>query len=315
MEPGWGPGWRHGAIRVSESNFQLLRVDCAEWKLKMKPKKYLHIVFILLAASVLAGPALAQNASGSLRGQVADPSGAAIPDASVIMTPAAGSPIVIQSDSQGNYEFKNLPPGKYILTVAARGFTLYENDNVVVADQPLRLNVKLEIEVETQKVQVSDMAPTIDVNPNSNAGAIVISGKELEALPDDPDELQSDLAALAGPSAGPNGGQMYIDGFTAGQLPPKSSIREIRINQNPFSSEYDKLGYGRIEVFTKPGTDKFHGQGFVMGNDSVFNSHNPFAGAEPGYYTTIYDGSIGGPLGKSASFFFNGQRRNINDVT
>ena len=50
----------------------------------------------------------------------------------------------------------------------------------------------MEIEVETQKVQVSDTAPTIDVNPNSNAGAIVISGKELEALPDDPDELQSD---------------------------------------------------------------------------------------------------------------------------
>ena len=112
----------------------------------------------------------------------------------------------------------------------------------------------------------------------NNAGAIVISGKELEALPDDPDELQSDLEALAGPSAGPNGGQMYIDGFTAGQLPPKSSIREIRINQNPFSSEYDKLGYGRIEIFTKPGTDKYHGQFFILGNDSAFNSHNPFAG-------------------------------------
>ena len=108
----------------------------------------------------------------------------------------------------------------------------------------------------------------------------MISGKELEALPDDPDELQSDLEALAGPSAGPNGGQMYIDGFTAGQLPPKSSIREIRINQNPFSAEYDQLGYGRIEIFTKPGTDKLHGQLFADGNDSSFNSPNPFAGPE-----------------------------------
>ena len=154
------------------------------------------------------------------------------------------------------------------------------------------------IEVETQKVQVSDTAPTVDVNPSSNAGAIVISGKELEALPDDPDELQSDLQALAGPSAGPNGGQMYIDGFTAGQLPPKSSIREIRINQNPFSSEYDKLGYGRIEIFTKPGTDKYHGQFFALGNDSAFNSANPFAGSEPPYYSTQYSGNIGGPSGR-----------------
>ena len=179
------------------------------------------------------------------------------------MTPPAGSPLTTQTNSQGMYEFKGLPPGKYTLNVIAQGFTVYENDNVTIADQPLRLNVQLAIAVEEQKIQVSDTAPTVDVNPANNAGAIVLSGKELEALPDDPDELQSDLEALAGPSAGPNGGQMYIDGFTAGQLPPKSSIREIRINQNPFSSEYDKLGYGRIEIFTKPGTDKYHGQLYV----------------------------------------------------
>src|SRR5246127_1462307 len=104
------------------------------------------------------------------------------------------------------YEFKSLPAGKYTLAVAATGFTLFENDNVVIADQPLRLNVAMTIEVETQKVQVSENAPTIDVNPNNNAGAITISGKELEALPDDPDGLLSDLQALAGPSAGPDGG-------------------------------------------------------------------------------------------------------------
>ena len=213
------------------------------------------------------------------------------------------------------YEFKTLPAGKYSLTVAAQGFTLYENDNVVIADQPLRLNVAMAIEVETQKIQVSDTAPTVDVNPANNAGAIVISGKELEALPDDPDELLSDLQALAGPSAGPNGGQMYIDGFTAGQLPPKSSIREIRINQNPFSSEYDKLGYGRIEIFTKPGTDKYHGQVFIIGNDSAFNTNTPFGGPEPGYDTVQYNGNIGGPLGKKASFFFNVEHRNINELT
>ena len=159
---------------------------------------------------------------------------------------------------------RTLPAGKYTLTVSAAGFTLYENDNVVIADQPLRLNVAMAIDVEKEKVQVSDTAPTIDVNPSNNAGAIVISGKELEALPDDPDELQSDLQALAGPSAGPNGGQMYIDGFTGGQLPPKSSIREIRINQNPFSSEYDKLGYGRIEIFTKPGPTSFTANSWLM---------------------------------------------------
>ncbi len=280
----------------------------------MKVENYVRffIIICLLFSSAFLN---AQAPTGVLRGQVTDPSGAAITDANVVMTPATGSPIAVTTNGQGAYEFKSLAPGKYTLTVVAQGFALYENESVVVADQPLRLNVALAIEVEAQKVQVSETAPTIDVNPASNAGAIVISGKELEALPDDPDELQADLEALAGPSAGPNGGQMYIDGFTGGQLPPKSSIREIRINQNPFSSEYDKLGYGRIEIFTKPGTDKYHGQFSVNGNDSAFNSHNPFAGAEPGYDSTQYTGNLGGPLGKTASFFFTVERRNINEIS
>ncbi len=282
----------------------------------MKFQKCLCFTLILFSLIAWAAFLSAQDANGALRGQVTDPSGAAIPGASVVMTPANGSPIVIQSNAQGMFEFKNLAPGKYTLTVAASGFTLYENASVLVADQPLRLNVTMAIEVETQKVQVSDTAPTIDVNPNSNAGAITISGKELEALPDDPDELESDLQALAGPSAGPNGGQMYIDGFTAGQLPPKASIREIRINQNPFSSEYDKLGYGRIEIFTKPGTDKFHGQVFADGNNSPWNAPNPFIGSDiPPYYSTQFNGNIGGPIGRNASFFFNIDRRNINELS
>ena len=286
----------------------------------MKLRKYWYFIFVfsfLQLAMVLSSSAVAQTATGALRGQISDPSGAAIAKASVVLTPAAAAstPIKTQANGQGQYEFKGLAPGQYTLNVIAEGFAVYENDNVVIANQPLMLNVPMAIEVEQQKIQVSDTAPTIDVNPSNNAGAITISGKELEALPDDPDELLTDLQALAGPSAGPNGGQLYIDGFTAGQLPPKESIREIRINQNPFSAEYDKLGYGRIEVFTKPGTDKFHGQFLIDGNDSAFNSPNPFGGIDqPGYESTILSGNVGGPINKKASFFFDFQHRNINDL-
>ena len=285
----------------------------------MKVRQYLYFIIIFSLLQLCATVAPAQTASGTLHGQVSDPSGAAIPNASVVLTPAAAgsAPIKAQADGQGQYEFKGLTPGQYTLNAFSQGFSVYENDNVVIpAHQSLVLNVPMTIEVEQQKIQVEDTAPTVDVNPSNNAGAITITGKELEALPDDPDELLTDLQALAGPSAGPNGGQLYIDGFTAGQLPPKESIREIRINQNPFSAEYDKLGYGRIEVFTKPGTDKFHGQLQVNGNDSAFNSPNPFGGAnQPGYYSTQFSGSIGGPINKKSSFFFDFQRRNINDLS
>src|ERR1700760_1424683 len=108
--------------------------------LLMKFELYVRFLVIALVCLQSAGVLWAQSDSGRLSGQIADPSGAAISGASVIMTPATGSPIVVQSNGQGIYEFKSLPAGKYILTVSAPGFTLYENDNVVIADQPLRLN-------------------------------------------------------------------------------------------------------------------------------------------------------------------------------
>ncbi len=211
-------------------------------------------ILILLTFAASPRTVNAQTGAGALHGQVLDPSGGAVVGASVVLTTPSGDTLVATTDQQGVFDRKGLAPGKYSVQVIAKGFAIYKNDDVeITADKVQQLRVALEIEQQQEKVVVSDEAPTVDVNPANNAGAIIISGKELEALPDDPDELQSDLTALAGPSAGPNGGQFYIDGFTAGQLPPKSAIREIRINQNPFSAQYDKVGYGRIEIFYQAG--------------------------------------------------------------
>lgn len=268
----------------------------------------------------------AQTSSGRIHGQVTDPSGAAVVSATVEVVTPDDRTVTTKTNNQGVYEFKALPPGTYSVTVNATGFQTAAMGVTLAAGQSQKVDVPLTIAVEEQKVEVTTDTTKVDVNPSDNASSIVLKGKDLEALSDDPDELQADLEALAGPSAGPNGGQMYIDGFTAGQLPPKSAIREIRINQNPFSAEYDKLGYGRIEIFTKPGSDKFHGQFMVNGNSSAFNSPNPlvnfqstFADSEqprvgiPPYDSTIYNGNLGGPLNKNASFFLDAQRRNIND--
>jgi hypothetical protein len=284
---------------------------------------YRGIVFVgmLLLAAAAGNAGQAPTATGSLRGQVTDPSGAAVVSATVLVTTPSGAATTATTNRDGVFEVTGLAPGKYGVKVIAPGFTTYENPGIDVAAGPAqKLNIAMSIEVQEQKVEVTDTTTKIDVNPENNAGAIVMQGKDLEALSDDPDELQSELQALAGPSAGPNGGQIYIDGFTAGQLPPKASIREIRINQNPFSAEYDKLGYGRIEILTKPGTDQFHGQFFLTGNTAGFNSRNPFEdlpeGTEPpGYHTTQFSANVGGPLSKKASFFFNIERRDIIDLS
>ncbi len=255
-----------------------------------------------------------QSSSPTLSGQVLDPSGAAVPAITVSVTGPGGTTLVAQTDGQGRYAFHNLPPGAYTLEIHVKGFADFVKTGIVIAPgQPQVVDAHLVVALEKQEVTVTGETTTVSVSPSENASSLVIKGKDLESLSDDPDELQSELAALAGPSAGPNGGQIYIDGFTGGQLPPKSSIREIRVNQNPFSAQYDTLGYGRIEVLTKPGTDKLHGQVFVNGNSSVFNSRNPFAAQVPGYHSQIFDGNIGGPLSKKASFFFDGQHRDIGD--
>jgi hypothetical protein len=282
----------------------------------------LRAALLALAFCLLfSGLVHAQVTDGTLRGQITDPSGSAVGTATVIVTTPAGGAVTANANRDGVYEVKNLAPGKYSVKIIAPGFTEVDRDAVqITAGQVLKLDAKLNIETQEQKVLVTDQAATaLDVNPASNAGAIVLQGKDLEALSDDPDELQSDLQALAGPSAGPNGGQIYIDGFTAGQLPPKASIREIRINQNPFSAEYDKLGYGRIEILTKPGTDQWHGQLFLTGTTAALNARNPFerlpvGEAPPGYESTQFSGNIGGPLSKKASIFFNYEQRNINNL-
>ena len=282
--------------------------------MKFRPVGFCALAVVLLSATFFLAPlAIAQAGSGTLRGRVTDPTGAVIPHATVIAT-GAGQTGTAVSDAQGAFEIKGLAPGTYAVSAQATGFARAANQNVTVsAGQVQHFDLSLEIEVKQEKVEVQDEATTVGVNPSDNASSIIIKGADIDALSDDPDQLQQDLEALAGPSAGPNGGQIYIDGFTGGELPPKSSIREIRINQDPFSSQYDKLGYGRVEILTKPGTDQLHGQFMVDGNDSAFNSGNPFTPDVPGYHSELFNGSIGDALGKKASIFFNFQGRRIND--
>jgi len=271
-------------------------------------------VAVLGSTTLLPAAAFGQNATGAIHGQVADPSGAVIPGATVVATTTSGQVAgKATSDGVGAYAIRGLAAGTYSVTATANGFAEFETPGIVVAaGQSKTVNAKLQIEVQQQQVQVEAESNTVGTSPESNANAVVIKGSDLNALSDDPDELQNELEALAGPSAGPNGGQIYIDGFTGGQLPPKSSIREIRINQNPFSAEYDRLGYGRIEIFTKPGTGQMHGEIEASGNDSSFNSPNPLLeGAfEPPYDTWGMHGSVSGPISKTMSYFVSAFSRN-----
>jgi Carboxypeptidase regulatory-like domain len=275
------------------------------------------LLTVALCFATAPGPTttFAQRATVLLKGQVLDQFGAAIVGATVIATDANGVAKSTTTNGEGSYSFNDLAPGKYLVSASAKGFAPADGVELELTSGRIQqFDITLKVTIEEQKVTISNESPALSTEPENNAGALIFKGADLSALPDDPDDLAAALQALAGPSAGPNGGQIYIDGFTGGRLPPKSSIREIRINSNPFSAEYDRLGFGRIEIFTKPGTDKFRGQGFFTFNDQALNSRNPFAPDRPPFQLRNYGGNLSGPISKKkASFFIDFEKRDIDD--
>ncbi len=267
----------------------------------MKSIKYfIGLSLITLLSSLIA---FGQQ-TGAIKGQVTDSLGAVIVGATVTVIDKNGIEKTTKTDSNGNYRVNGLSKGRVTVRVNAAKFAVNEATDVDVnlgrtSELPFIMNVedvREEVEVEGDG-QVS-------TDQNNNASALVLKGEDLESLPDDPDDLEQALQAMAGGAAGPNGGQIYIDGFEGGNIPPKESIREIRINQNPFSAEYDRLGFGRIQILTKPGSDKFRGQGFFNFGDSALNTRNPFSENKTDSRRLFYGANISGPVIKNKSSFF-----------
>ena len=279
-------------------------------KLKNLLRQSVGIGVVVVLAAVFV---LAQQARGSLRGLVKDELGAAIVGATVTIIDPSGTAKTAVTNGEGVYTVTGLTPGKYTIIVAAQGFAPSDETEVdVAAGQRQTLDVDLKVTIEEQNVTVAAETP-LSTESTNNANQTLITGKDMDALPDDPEELAAALQALAGPSVGPNGGQIFIDGFTGGRLPPKESIREIRINQNPFAAENDQPS-GRIDILTRPGTDKMRGSMFLNFEDESLNSRNPFSANRTAYQVRQYGGNLGGPIvAKKASFFVDFQRRETDD--
>ena len=268
-------------------------------------KQPLHCITLLLLFSC---PALAQQGTGAIKGSVTDQLGSLVTNARVVLKDERGATISITTNAVGVFEFKNLRPGPYGLRVVVPGFVAYEEKSITVtAHQTTTNDVQLVVELEEQQVTVDDR--TVSTDADNNANAIVLRGRDLEALPNDPGALAAALQALAGPSDPEGGGaQVKVDGFSNGQIPPKDAIREVRINNNPFSAENEYPGFNGIEIFTQPGSDKWHGGANFEFNDESLNSRNPFTTRRAPYQQRSFGFNLSGPLVKkrvSFSTYFN----------
>jgi len=275
----------------------------------------LALPFVLLFFSfALYGPA--QQMTGVLRGVVTDQTGASIPGAVVTAIQADGQKRSATAGDDGSYLLPGLRTGSSTVQVTSPGFVLMAPVTVSITAGNTTLNLQMHVAAERQEITVTDStAPEVSLDPTQSASAQVMRSADLEALADDPDDLLADLQALAGPAAGPDGGQIFIDGFTAGDgtLPSKDAIREIRINQNPFSPEFDTLGTGHIEILTKPGSDHLRGEAFFGYGDGLFNARNPYGTQKAPFNMKDFGGSLSGRISSKGSFFLDFDKRAIDN--
>jgi hypothetical protein len=251
-------------------------------------------LFLLLAnLSVVAfAEDEAQGGNIELHGIVTDEQNAFIVAAPVVLADTQGKQLATSTtDEKGRYKIGGLKPGLYILTVELDGFAKFIQQ--IDLKRTLDFNISLKIFLE-EKVEVQDNSTAATAEPDKNLSATILTPKELEALPDDPDELLETLKQMAGP-----GGEssVYLNGFREnGRIPSKESIQQIKINSNPFSAEFSEQGNMRIEIITKPGSDTYHGSFRFNFNDDFLNARQATVPTKAPYQARNYSGSFTGPI-------------------
>src|SRR5688572_16331343 len=229
-------------------------------------------ILLAVLTVLLAAPLYAQNANlAQLRLVIVDQTGAGIPGATVTVTPqGGGQPLLATSDERGLATIPDVILGVAQLRVEFPGF--------MTAEMPLTLrrgannqNVELKIEGFQEQVVVEDTTATDDRRGNSMSTTLEQS--EIDALPEDPDELQEYLSQLAGGA----GAIFQVNGFRGGRLPTRDEIRQIRIRTNSFSADNHDAGRTQIEIVTRPNVAEWSGNANLQYRNDALNARNAFA--------------------------------------
>ena len=259
----------------------------------------------LFAVAVAAAPARAQapRQTGTLRIVVKDPSGAVIPNATVVVkgSDAATRDTVIPavtSDGQGIATAANLPAGRYSVSAEFPGFEPRTLTDVRVRAGDNRREISLAIAKVAESVAVGRDPATAASDPKSERFSNVLSKDQIEALPDDPDEMEQALKDIAGPGA-----TIRVDGFRGGKLPPKSQIRSIRFSTAMFAAENHSAGHTFVDIATQPGLGPLRGGMDFTFRDGALNARNAFQPRKGPEQTQQYNMNLSGTLLKDRTSF------------
>jgi len=165
-------------------------------------KCFLFVFVAVLASFGSLAQSLPKN-NGAVQGTVKDQTGGVIPGAAVTITDQGGRTTTITTGADGAYAVRNLPVGVYSVLVSYSG--LRQKGSVLLtveAGHTAIGNVAMTVREQKQEINITDAAANqVSTDPASNSSSLVLRQEDLAALPDDPDDLQADLEALAGPAA------------------------------------------------------------------------------------------------------------------
>lgn len=301
----------------------------------------LRYVSAVIALLVLSVPCWSQLDTGVILGTVLDPSGAVVPNASVIVqNQGTGAAWNLTTDSSGNYIASALPVGSYRVTGSAQGFKTKVNEDLrlQVSDR-LRVDITLETGQVSERVTVSAEAPVVDTASTTLGG--VVTTRQVQDLPVNGRNVMDLLQLIPGAmlrggasTQSVGGAQLFrsssgvrflMDGTDASRVDADDlnntygssrgrvsrasidAIQEFRVYTNSFSAEYGEALGGVVNLITKSGTNDFHGGVFEYFRNEKLDARNYFnvpPAPKPPYRLNQFGGSLGGRLVRDKLFFF-----------
>ncbi len=290
---------------------------------------------LLAAVLLVCVPTFAQTTGGRLLGRISDPTGALLAGTKVTLTnEATGVTQTTQSNKTGDYQFVEVPVGRYSLQVDQQGFkTAVKKGIVVEINQVVTMNMTMQIGEAKEVVEVTSEAPLVDTT-STQLGAVV-NERSVTQLPLNARDtyqflqLQPGVQSTVGSSAtlyygsdkpgavSVNGGRGRSNNFSVNGgdandqfvnlptvQPTPDSIQEFRVLTNTFDAEYGRNSGAVVNVVTKGGTNGFHGDVYEFFRNKVLNARGYFDTEKPDFKQNQFGGTFGGPIKKDRTFFF-----------
>lgn len=288
----------------------------------------------LVVTALLLHAAWAQVAdAGTVLGTVTDSTGAMVPGVSITLrNPENNLTYKTATDQSGEFRFPTVPAGSYELTAERDGFRKVVHSAFAVhAAEPAHVNVVLQVGALSEQITVTEAPPVVNT-VTANEGN-TITGQQVNSLPLTNrvfTQLMSlepgvSMPVVVDPGFGSNSSlnfsvngvrddenNLLIDGVrnadtfggNAFVVPNLFAVSEVRIENNDYTATAGRSAGAQVNLVTRSGTNRFHGDVFEFFRNNIFNAENYFSTSSPEDRHNDFGYDVGGPIKKDRLFFF-----------